>query len=93
MFVNKEIRPRNLSRTRNPAKHAARLTPNHQPPNKTPHTNKIITHPTYTHARAREQAMLLQEEAIIREFELGAATGERTLVVGVQELIQVSLYS
>ena len=33
--------------------------------------------------------MLLQEEAIIREFELGPATGERTLVVGVQEMIQV----
>jgi hypothetical protein len=34
--------------------------------------------------------MLLQEEALIREFELGPATGERTLVVGVQELVQVN---
>jgi hypothetical protein len=35
------------------------------------------------------QAMLLQEEALIREFDLGPATGEHTLVVGVQELVQV----
>lgn len=33
--------------------------------------------------------MLLQEEALIREFDLAAATGDRTLVVAVQELIQV----
>jgi len=38
---------------------------------------------------ATDQAMLLQEEALIREFDLGPATGKRTLVVGVQELVQV----
>ncbi len=37
---------------------------------------------------ARVETALLQEEALIKEFDLGKATGEQTLVVGIQELVQ-----
>lgn len=63
-------------------------------------TNQIIQprrmpKPSYqSQIQIIQQAMLLQEEALIAEFGLGEAVfmGERTLVVAVQELIQVGVH-